>query len=66
LQSNFLWGASTSSYQVEGGISNNDWDFFARNEKIKKRISKITTPILGGIIAAGVYKALHKDTDLPE
>ena len=23
-------------------------------------------PILGGIIAAGVYKALHKDTNLPE
>ena len=23
-------------------------------------------PILGGIIAAGVYKALHKDSDLPE
>ena len=23
-------------------------------------------PILGGIIAAGVYKALHRDTDLPE
>jgi glycerol uptake facilitator-like aquaporin len=23
-------------------------------------------PILGGIIAAGVYKALHTDTDLPE
>jgi beta-glucosidase len=44
LQSNFLWGASTSSYQVEGGISNNDWDFFTRNEKIKKRISKITKP----------------------
>lgn len=21
----FLWGASTSSYQVEGGITNNDW-----------------------------------------
>ncbi len=21
----FLWGAATSSYQVEGGISNNDW-----------------------------------------
>ncbi len=21
----FLWGASTSSYQVEGGINNNDW-----------------------------------------
>ena len=24
------------------------------------------SPILGGIIAAGVYKALHKDTDIPE
>jgi aquaporin Z len=23
-------------------------------------------PIIGGIIAAGVFKALHKDTDLPE
>ena len=44
MKSNFLWGASTSSYQVEGGISNNDWDFFTRNEKIKKRISKITKP----------------------
>jgi beta-glucosidase len=40
----FLWGVSSSSYQVEGGISNNDWDFFTRNEKIKKRISKITKP----------------------
>ena len=44
MQSNFLWGASTSSYQVEGGISNNDWDFFTRDEKIKKRISKINKP----------------------
>jgi beta-glucosidase/6-phospho-beta-glucosidase/beta-galactosidase len=34
----FLWGASTSSYQVEGGISNNDWEFFARSDLIKKRI----------------------------
>jgi beta-glucosidase/6-phospho-beta-glucosidase/beta-galactosidase len=24
----FLWGVATSSYQVEGGISNNDWDYF--------------------------------------
>ena len=23
-------------------------------------------PIVGGIIAAGIYKALHRDTDLPE
>ena len=44
MRPNFLWGVSTSSYQVEGGISNNDWDFFTRNEQIKKRISKITKP----------------------
>lgn len=40
----FLWGASTSSYPVEGGISNNDWDYFARSEEIRNRISKLTTP----------------------
>jgi beta-glucosidase/6-phospho-beta-glucosidase/beta-galactosidase len=27
----FLWGAATSSYQVEGGITNNDYDFFNRS-----------------------------------
>jgi beta-glucosidase/6-phospho-beta-glucosidase/beta-galactosidase len=40
----FLWGVSTSSYQVEGGISNNDWDYFARSDSIKKRISSLTKP----------------------
>ncbi len=40
----FLWGASTSSCQVEGGISNNDWDYFARSGPIKKRISSLTKP----------------------
>jgi beta-glucosidase len=40
----FLWGVSTSSYQVEGQISNNDWDYFARSEPIKKRISSLTKP----------------------
>lgn len=40
----FLWGASTPSYQVEGGISDNDWDYFARSEEIRNRISKLTTP----------------------
>jgi beta-glucosidase/6-phospho-beta-glucosidase/beta-galactosidase len=42
--SSFLWGASTASYQVEGGITNNDWDFFTRSDQIKKRISTITKP----------------------
>jgi beta-glucosidase len=42
----FLWGASTSSYQVEGGITNNDWNYFATSESIKKRISSLTRPSL--------------------
>jgi beta-glucosidase len=29
----FLWGASTSAYQVEGGIENNDWAQAAREGK---------------------------------
>src|SRR5215471_11157373 len=42
----FLWGASTSSYQVEGGILNNDWEFFTRSHLIKKRIASLTNPSL--------------------
>jgi beta-glucosidase len=42
----FFWGASTSSYQVEGGIMNNDWDFFTRSDLIKKRIGSLTKPSL--------------------
>ena len=38
----FLWGVATSSYQVEGGIINNDWDYFTRNERIRNRISLVT------------------------
>jgi len=30
----FLWGSATSSYQVEGGIENNDWAEAARKGKI--------------------------------
>ena len=41
-----MWGSSTSSYQVEGGITNNDWHFFTTSEKIKKRISNLTKPNL--------------------
>ncbi|HEY7108933.1 MAG TPA: family 1 glycosylhydrolase [Nitrososphaeraceae archaeon] len=40
----FLWGAGTAPYQVEGGIINNDWDFFTSSEPIKKRISRLTRP----------------------
>ena len=30
----FLWGSATSSYQVEGGIENNDWAQAARERKV--------------------------------
>src|SRR3989338_1108770 len=30
----FLWGSATSSYQVEGGIENNDWAEATRNGKV--------------------------------
>jgi beta-glucosidase len=40
----FLWGAATSAYQVEGGIINNDWDYFARSKEIKNRIAILTKP----------------------
>ncbi len=30
----FLWGAATASYQVEGGIENNDWTQAAREGKV--------------------------------
>jgi beta-glucosidase len=42
--SRFLWGTSASSYQVEGGITNNDWDFFTRSEPIKNRILTLSKP----------------------
>jgi beta-glucosidase len=40
----FLWGAATSPYQVEGGITNNDWDFFTSSKPIKDRIYALTKP----------------------
>ncbi len=40
----FLWGASTSAYQTEGGIFDNDWSFFTTSDSVKKRISCITNP----------------------
>jgi len=43
LHTNFLWGAATSPYQVEGGISNNDWNFFTTTPAIKDRVNKLTS-----------------------
>jgi beta-glucosidase/6-phospho-beta-glucosidase/beta-galactosidase len=40
----FLWGASTSSYQVEGEITNNDWDYFTTSEDIRRRLNAMTKP----------------------
>lgn len=30
---NFLWGAGTSAYQVEGGNTNCDWHFWSKNDQ---------------------------------
>jgi len=43
-QQKFMWGAATSSYQTEGGINNNDWHYFTSSNRIRKRISSLTTP----------------------
>jgi beta-glucosidase len=40
----FMWGAATSAYQVEGGITNNDWDYFTRSKDITSRIRHLTKP----------------------
>lgn len=34
----FLWGVSTSSYQVEGGNMANDWSVFSQSSTIKERV----------------------------
>jgi beta-glucosidase len=34
----FLWGAATAAYQVEGNISNNDWDLFASDPRCAYRV----------------------------
>src|SRR5919197_5624985 len=37
----FLWGAATASYQVEGDIYNNDWDFFTSDAVIHARVARL-------------------------
>lgn len=39
-QIDFLWGASTSSYQVEGNINNSDWSKFTSSDAIKRRVKE--------------------------
>jgi beta-glucosidase/6-phospho-beta-glucosidase/beta-galactosidase len=39
--SDFLWGAATAGYQVEGDICNNDWDFFTSDAAIHARVAAL-------------------------
>ena len=41
--SDFLWGAATAGYQVEGDICNNDWDFFTSDAVIHARVATLGT-----------------------
>jgi len=51
----FLWGASTASYQVEGGIENNDWAQAAREGQV---------PPAG--IACDHYNRYEEDFDIAQ
>ncbi len=35
----FLWGVATSSYQVEGNITTNDWDTFTNSDTIRSLVA---------------------------
>ncbi len=37
----FLWGAATAAYQVEGGITNTDWHIFTTTKAIRDRARTI-------------------------
>jgi beta-glucosidase len=73
----FLWGTSTSSYQVEGEITNNDWDYFARTPEIRDRLYALTKPSMlyrgirqvslqpaGNAVNAWDHEYYEKDFDL--
>src|SRR5437867_3283894 len=51
---NFLWGAATSSYQVEGGNTNNDWFLWEKAGKTKEPCGR----------AAGHYGLFDNDFQL--
>jgi beta-glucosidase len=50
---NFLWGAATSSYQVEGSNKNNDWFIWEKDRKVAFRCGK----------AADSYNLFEEDFD---
>jgi hypothetical protein len=35
----FLWGVATSAYQVEGNLTDNDWDLFASDPTVHARVA---------------------------
>jgi beta-glucosidase/6-phospho-beta-glucosidase/beta-galactosidase len=45
----FMWGTATASYQVEGGIENNDWHIFATSPAVRDRVKALGK--LGGFEA---------------
>ena len=49
----FFWGSATASYQVEGGIENNDWAQAARDGKV---------PIAG--LTCDHYNRYEEDFDI--
>jgi beta-glucosidase len=51
----FLWGAATASYQIEGGIENNDWAQSARDGKV---------PVCGR--ACDSYNRYEEDFDIAQ
>ncbi len=52
--STFLWGSSTSAYQIEGACGNNDWDRGAREGRWKEPCGK----------ACNHYDLYREDVDL--
>ncbi len=55
VSNKFLWGAATASFQVEGGIENNDWAQAAREGKV---------PVCGR--ACGHFERFREDFDIAQ
>lgn len=61
----FLWGVSTSAYQIEGG-NHNDWSVWEKSEKRKKSLKKKKLNIADFICgdACDSYNRYKEDLDL--